>query len=135
MVGARPHRSAHAEYPAAMTVDLAELITQIHPPNSAAANRLDEFPAVHPEGTGQVGRGSQLLRENISALRYGAQGCPQEKKRSTDGMHPTSRTSFVQYEFHKTMQSPEGPPVATRREQTAHIGVPVLRSARMRTST
>ena len=55
------------------------------------------------------------------------EGCPQGGDCKTDGMHPTSRTSFVQYEFHKKIQSPEGPPVATRREQTAHIGVPVLR--------
>jgi len=34
-------------------------------------------------------------------MRYGAQGCPQGGDCSTDGMHPTSRTSFVQYEFHK----------------------------------
>ena len=111
-----------------MTVDLAGANHPDSPPQQRGGKPPGWVPAVHPEGTGQVGRGSQLLRENISALRYGAQGCPQEKKRSTDGMHPTSRTSFVQYEFHKKMQSPEGPPVATRREQTAHIGVPVLRS-------
>ena len=128
MVGARSHRSAHAEYPAeAMTVDLAELITQIHPCNSAAANRLDEFQRSILKG---------LVKWDVAVNFYvktyqlcvTARKDVRKKKTSTDGMRPTSRTSFVQYEFHKKMQSPEGPPVATRRKQTAHIGVPVLRS-------
>ena len=81
-------------------MDLAELIAQIHPPNSAAANRLDEFQRSILKG---------LVKWDVAVNFYvktyqlcvTARKDVRKKKRSTDGMHPTSRTSFVQYEFYK----------------------------------